>query len=81
MKNKRFGLAALLAVLIITVTGWTQTKGVQWEYKTAEITLNSSAEQKLNELGAQGWELVGAQARTFGGGTGNQMIYHFKRQK
>lgn len=81
--QKKIMLAAVLIALILAVAGWTQTKPAhaQWEYKTAEFALNSSTEQKLNELGAQGWELVSTQARSFSGGTGNQIIYHFKRPK
>jgi Domain of unknown function (DUF4177) len=68
MQAKRLLLAVVAAALLLCAAGWTgyaqrgKTKRVTWEYKTLTFT-NQSVDKEsfnaLNELGAQGWELVG----------------------
>lgn len=78
MRNKLLAIA-LLSLFIFG--GWTM-QSRSFEYKTVELTLNSSTEAKLNELGAQGWEMVTAQQRVISMGiTSNVVVYHFKRAK
>jgi len=47
---------------------------VQWEYKV-EVNIN---ERRMNQLGKEGWELVGFQLTSPRGGSGNTN-YVFKR--
>lgn len=49
---------------------------VKWEYRT-ETNIN---DRRMNELGAQGWEMVGFQLDTSRNGSRN-MQYVFKRPK
>jgi hypothetical protein len=52
-----------------------QSRSVQrWEYK---IEYNAS-EKKLNQLGEEGWELIGASPEA---STSNVTGFYFKRQK
>lgn len=55
---KRILITLALIVGIFMSTGWTQSRSnpQQWEYKL-EYKIN---EKRMNELAAQGWELVGA---------------------
>jgi hypothetical protein len=66
MDRRRYLLAALLALLVLSVSAWTQVSRVQWEYRIEA----SLSQDKLNKLGADGWELI------TGGPT-----YFFKRPK
>lgn len=62
MKNNRLTIAALiLAVLLFT--GWQSTAQrparVQWEYSHLVFRDDPTATaKKLNELGADGWEII-----------------------
>ncbi|HEX3559178.1 MAG TPA: DUF4177 domain-containing protein [Pyrinomonadaceae bacterium] len=68
MQAKRFLLAVVVAALLLCAVGWTgyaqraKTKRTAWEYKVVSFS-NQSVDREslntLNELGAQGWELVG----------------------
>jgi hypothetical protein len=67
----------LIALSILTFAGWTvygqkqsQPK-VTWEYKVVSETDKIA----LNDLGAQGWELVTVEMG------GAQEVYYFKRAK
>jgi hypothetical protein len=54
-----------------------QSTRVVWEYK---VVINPLDEQRLNELGAQGWELLQFDPGVrFGSGTNERYI--FKRSK
>jgi hypothetical protein len=61
--------------LVCLVAAGFQIRSVQkWEYK---VEYNAS-ENKLNQLGAEGWELVGASPEA---STSNITGFYFKRQK
>jgi len=71
--KKKILIAALLLVSVVS-TGF-QVRSIQkWEYK---IEYNAS-EKKLNQLGAEGWELVGASPEA---STSNLTGFYFKREK
>lgn len=72
-------LIIVAVLLVVTVTlGFTfkTPTAQQWEYRFA----GSMTENKANELGAQGWELVTVDSKPMmgGGAIGN---YVFKRPK
>ena len=54
------------------------TARIVWEYKII-FDGNANNEKKLNELGAQGWELAGIRVTVDGQTTGGH--YYFKRPK
>ncbi len=77
MKAKKNLYIILMAFVVLSLIGWTvygqkqsQPK-VTWEYKVVSETDKIS----LNELGAQGWELVTVEMG------GAQEVYYFKRMK
>lgn len=55
------------------------TARIVWEYKII-FDANANNEKKLNELGTQGWELVGIRTTVFEGQTTGGH-YYFKRAK
>lgn len=65
MKNK-FYFSLVLAALVCLV-GWTANAQLQrtspvrqtWEYLEVELDARVEATPRLNQFGAQGWELVG----------------------
>jgi hypothetical protein len=69
--------ALLLMFCVLILAGWTgygQKQGppkTVWEYKI----VSESDKLSLNDLGAQGWELVTVQMG------GAQEVYYFKRSK
>lgn len=81
MQAKRLVLAAVAAALLLCAAGWTayaqrgRAKRGAWTYKAVTASTVQPDEKALNELGAQGWELVGV---TEVGGT---TFYFFKRPK
>jgi hypothetical protein len=75
MKNKPF-ILALLVIAVLLFAGFAQTSKPQYEYKFE----NNISEQKANELGAQGWELVAAPT-VISGGMHNVVAYVFKRAR
>jgi hypothetical protein len=74
--NKWYGSGLLLALLLLV--GWStfaQRKSqpkVTWEYKRAGHASNTG-EPELNQLGAQGWELVSVNE--------DATVFYLKRQK
>ncbi|MGI9035719.1 MAG: hypothetical protein ACR2GD_06740 [Pyrinomonadaceae bacterium] len=74
MKTKIITIAIILFTLF--VTAWTvqtaQTKVFEYKYE------NRPLEEKANELGAQGWELVAIQGAT---DHNFNATYVFKREK
>ena len=64
MRSKIAWIFGSLILAILIVVGWTvygqrsTTPRPAWEYKVT----GPISEQKLNELGSQGWELVAATA-------------------
>ena len=77
MKLKPYLFLILAAVAFISLSGWAGYGQKQsppraaWEYKI----VNESDKVSLNELGAQGWELVTVEMG------GAQEVYYFKRAK
>jgi hypothetical protein len=77
MKPKSYLFLIFAAIAFIAATGWAGYGQKQspsravWEYKI----VNESDKVSLNELGAQGWELVTVEMG------GAQEVYYFKRAK
>lgn len=67
--------AALLALALLSLA-FVQPKPVQWEYKTEHH--GTMSEKKLNELGAEGWELVAIGREP---SLNSHQTFYFKRQK
>ena len=68
---KRSGLLIALAVAALCcVVGWTgyaQRAGaarVAWEYRVVSLNDDAKLTSKLNELGSDGWELIGFEMKT-----------------
>jgi hypothetical protein len=72
MRNKTLIIALLLVCLV--GVGFQVGSTKRWEYK---VEYNAT-EKKLNQLGDQGWELVGASPEA---STSNLTGFYFKRQK
>jgi hypothetical protein len=77
--------ALIISVALLITIGWTvnaqkqdspKATKVTWEYK---IEFNPS-ESKLNELGAQGWEMTGVFVNSTDGNSGSAVTY-FKKAK
>jgi hypothetical protein len=83
MRPRLFVAAFLLTCFIFALpnrVGYGQsTPRIVWEYKII-FDANANNEKKLNELGTQGWELVGIRATVFDGQT-TGAHYYFKRAK
>ena len=78
MKLKPYLFFILAVIAFICLGGWvgygqkqTSTARIIWEYKI----VNESDKVSLNDLGAQGWELVTVEMG------GAQEVYYFKRLK
>ena len=77
MKSKSNWAIALLVFGFLTIAGWTVYGQKQsaprtvWEYKV----VSESDKTSLNDMGAQGWELVTVEMG------GAQEVYYFKRVK
>ncbi|MBV9923979.1 MAG: DUF4177 domain-containing protein [Acidobacteria bacterium] len=78
---KRLGLAVAFAAALLCLVGLTgyaqrgRPRRPAWEYKAATFSNYLTFEKEINELGAQGWELV---AVSDVAGTTN---YFFKRPR
>lgn len=70
--KRTLALIAILAVLLLT--GWKMQR-TQWEYKFE----SNPRERRVNELAAEGWELVAIDAG--GTGIGSISTYVFKRAR
>jgi hypothetical protein len=72
----------LIAASLLFGIGWTshaqkqRTERLTWEYKV-EVNPN---EEKLNQLGTQGWEIAGLHSSITDGSSGSTFIY-LKRAK
>jgi hypothetical protein len=81
MRLKRLSLAVAVAAALLCLIGWTgyaqrsRPRRPTWEYKSATFSNGNTFEKELNELGAQGWELVEV-AEVVG-----VQVYIFKRPK
>jgi hypothetical protein len=91
MKTKTLA-AGILAAIILCVVGWTgfaqrqqSSRGpgqTAWEYKVVYAPgARNLSEKAMNEMGAQGWELVTFQALNNEGGTIGAGNYFFKRAR
>lgn len=88
MRLKNLLLLVLAAAALLVVIGWTaQGRGpsrLAWEYQIERVLVSQESE-RLNELGAQGWELVGVPAgdsvETRDGREYHYRYYYLKRQK
>lgn len=63
----------IIVIAVLLLAGWTLQKP-SWEY------MSTTKEKQLNELGAQGWELVAASPLITSGGTFGQHFF-LKRSK
>lgn len=71
---KRNILVIVLLASLMFLLGFTVQSKPQWEY------MSTTKEKQLNELGAQGWELVAASPLITSGGTFGQFFF-LKRMK
>ena len=89
MKSKSLWAVGLLIVALLSFGNWggkAQThQRKTWEYKVVVEQYGAQpatlSEQRLNELGAEGWELVDTRVvpSQHGGATLDRTDYHFKR--
>jgi hypothetical protein len=87
--RKKVWLIAVVAAFVFGLMGLTgygqrQQRGVQttWEYKVMYVPgVRHMSERVMNDLGAQGWELVTFQAINNEGGTIGAGNYFFKRAR
>jgi hypothetical protein len=86
MRQKLFLIVA--AVLVIGVISWSgfsqrsQTSKNSWEYLViSDPGLSPEGKRTLNELGAQGWDLVGVSDSVFDHGDQTGTRLFFKRSK
>ena len=84
--SKSIGLIIALVVAFLAVDFQPATQATafakappQWEYKVVYRVLGFE-EKSFNELGADGWEFVEAEADSFKGNS-SRARYIFKRQK
>jgi hypothetical protein len=83
------GIAAAVVLFgVIAWTGYGQRAQQQraslssWEYKVVYVPgVRQMSEKTMNDLGAQGWELVTFQALNNEGGTMGAVNYFFKRAR
>ena len=91
MRNRSLWAVGLVLVALLTFAGWggkAQTSQRKtWEYKVVVEQFGATpptlSEQRMNQLGAEGWELVDTRVVTMqqGGGTQYRTDYHFKRAR
>lgn len=82
-------LIVISAALLFGLVGWTsfgqrpqRAPQTTWEYKVVYVPgIRNASEKAMNELGAQGWELVAFQAINNEGGTIGAGNYFFKRAR
>jgi hypothetical protein len=75
-----FGFICLFVLISIAKHEGHASSATTWEYKIFNISppsTNEQAEQKLSQLGAQGWELVQLNPGEGSGGG----VYYLKRAK
>ena len=88
MKMKLW-FTGIVAAILFGVVGWTgygqkqqRVPQAVWEYKVVYVPgVRNMSEKTMNELGAQGWELVTFQAINNEGGTIGAGNYFFKRAR
>ena len=83
-------LAGIVAAVLFGLVGWTgygqrtQPRALRtiWEYRVVYVPgVRNMSEKAMNDLGAQGWELVTFQAINNEGGTIGAGNYFFKRAR
>jgi hypothetical protein len=67
------GVGLISLLMFVSSTGFVQSKQTVWEYKVLEANWD---EKQLNNLGAEGWELVAVDAAR-----GDYIRAFFKRRK
>jgi hypothetical protein len=73
---------ALSILMVLTVYGQRQSEPrVQWEYRVVSLKDDAPIINHLNELGAEGWELVGFHMKSRRDKYGQVGLYYFKRVK
>ena len=85
----RVWLVAIAATFLFGLVGWTgfgqrqrTTPQQTWEYKVMYVPgARNLSEKAMNEMGAQGWELITFQAINNEGGTIGAGNYFFKRAR
>ena len=90
MKNKFIALTLVLGCLVVLTIGFlsfssqsTQAQvsaNQKWEYKVLNKGLVTVSEEKMNQAGNEGWELVAVETQQVNGQT-TQVRYVFKRPK
>lgn len=70
-------LITLALVAVLFLAGWTFQTRVHWEYKVVNSN-KGTPPKELNDLGAEGWELIAVRNPIFGGNSLNAE-YIFKR--
>lgn len=82
--TKKAGILSLISVLllfaILVVEVFPSLRSPSWEYRV-ESPGDSELQSKMDELGAEGWELVTARRATSGGGLFVSYEMIFKRRK
>ena len=83
MKTKYPWLSALILMLSLlgfTIYGQKQTTKTVWEYRSVFST-SGNLEYVLNDLGAQGWELVAIDVTSINKNGFKGTTYYLKRSK
>lgn len=80
MKRKIL-IATLLLVCLLGLGLVVRQGRAQYEYKLINMKLDGKTEGKLNELGAQGWELVTYDGYISNGTGADAGTFMLKRQK
>ena len=81
MQSRNLPLAIIIALVLLCAVSWSsyaqrsKTRKPAWEYKVTTFSNLYGNEKSLNEIGAQGWELV--EISDLGG----IPTYFFKRPK
>ena len=85
----RIWLIVIVAAVLFGLVGWTSfgqraqhAAQPAWEYKVVYVPgARNLSEKAMNEMGAQGWELITFQAINNEGGTIGAGNYFFKRAR
>jgi hypothetical protein len=84
----RIWLVIIVAAVLFGLVGWTgfgqrqRANQAAWEYKVVYVPgARNLSEKAMNEMGAQGWELITFQAINNEGGTIGAGNYFFKRAR
>lgn len=81
MRSRVYLHLILIVIGVFCLVGWTgyqqRRRPSAWEYKFVEAVYDDRAEKELNNLGAQGWELVAVQPI----GESGRATYYLKRAR